>query len=181
MARALAKLGRLDAAEERYRSAFDLEQDHEAAAEYGILRLAMNDPAAARHYLERATPHLPGHNRARGALGLVCLQSGAHEEAYALLREAAESSFDHEGLIAALVAAADGAGKLEETLPLVERYVDFYPANPALGCVLASTLIALERVAEARERLDTILIFHPDHAEAVALLESLDRHGSGAP
>lgn len=181
MARALAKLGRLDAAEERYRSVFDLDHDHEAAAEYGILRLAMNDPATARHYLERAIPHLPGHNRARGALGLVCLQAGDHELAYALLKEAAESSFDHEGLIAALVAAADGAGLLEEALPVVERYVDFYPANPALGCVLASTLIALERGAEARERLDTILIFHPGHAEATALRESLDRHGTDAP
>jgi glycosyltransferase involved in cell wall biosynthesis/SAM-dependent methyltransferase len=176
MAKALGKLGRLQDAEALYRNAIKLERDPEASAEYGILLLAMNDIAGARPHLERAVAALP-HPRARGALGLVCLNSGEYARAFDLLAEAADASFDHDSLISPLVAAADGSGRLEEALPIIERYCEFYPANPALGCALAATLIALERLPEAKDRLETILMFHPDHADARALLDSLLRHG----
>lgn len=178
MARALARLGRFSEAESLYRTGIDFDALPEAAAEFGILLVAMNEPGKARAYLEHAVAALPEHHRARGALGLVALQSGEPEVAFPLLRDAADSSYAHDSLIAPLTAAADGAGRLEEALPVIERYCDFYPANPALGCVLAATLIALDRLSEARERLETILIFHPDHEEAAALLQGLLHGGA---
>jgi len=179
MARALARLGRLAEAESLYRGGMDFDACPDAAAEYGILLVAMGKTAEARSYLEHAVAALPEHYRARGALGLLALQAGQPDVAFPLLREAADSSFAHDSLIAPLTAAADGAGRLEDALPIIERYCEFYPANPALGCVLAATLIALDRLAEARDRLETILMFHPDHEEARALLDGLLNAGSG--
>jgi hypothetical protein len=94
-----------------------------------------------------------------------------------LLRAAAESSYAHEALIAPLVAAAGSAGQLDAIVPLVQGYCDFYPGNPALGCALATALIALDRNDEARDRLETILLFHPEHDEARMLLQGLEQQG----
>lgn len=177
MGKALARMGNLADAAALYQDNLDLEQDMEAAAEYGILLLAMNDSTRAGQHLRKALAALPEHHRARGALGLVELHQGNHAQAVQLLREAAESSYAHEALIAPLVAAAGSAGQLDAIVPLVQGYCDFYPGNPALGCALATALIALDRNDEARDRLETILLFHPEHDEARMLLQGLEQQG----
>jgi len=111
MARALARLGRFSEAESLYRTGIDFDALPEAAAEFGILLVAMNEPGKARAYLEHAVAALPEHHRARGALGLVALQSGEPEVAFPLVTGFNTSTRQAEQGVERLRAAADGAGR----------------------------------------------------------------------
>jgi glycosyltransferase involved in cell wall biosynthesis/predicted SAM-dependent methyltransferase len=174
MARSLAKLGKLADAAEIYDLQLDTARDHEAAAEFGILLVAMNQSAKARPLLEFAVAFDPLHARALGALGLLDWQEGEADTAFDRLRAAAESSYDHVALAVPLAEAARACGRLDEALPVLRGYAGFYPANVTIGIALAGALAETGDTAEARDRLEELQMFHPGDAAIAAALAALD-------
>jgi len=67
--------------------------------------------------------------------------------------------------------------RLEEIGDLLCRYANFHAGNPGLACTYAEFLIKVGRDAEARERLETVLLLSPGHEGARELLGGLDREG----
>ena len=61
-------------------------------------------------------------------------------------------------------------GRGADLLPALTEYVEFYPGHTGLVLALCELLIAQGKADEARERLETLLLFEPDNAEAQALL-----------
>ena len=166
MASALARLGRLDQAEQAYREALALRRTPEVEAELGTLLVGMNRSQEAVPLLEHALAEQPNNDRALGALGLVRLQQGDTETGYGLLLKAAAASYDYRGLVKPLVAAAQALERLDEIEPVVRGFAEFYPGDLDLACDHAEVLIALGRHDQARQRLEMVHVFDPENARA---------------
>lgn len=174
LARAHARLGRLQDAADIYKHLLDDTYEAEAAGEYGIVLVTLGHNAEALPLLKGAVIAYPENQRLHGALGLVLWNNGALEEAHDHLATALQDTFDHPELIVPLVHVSDGLGKREEALSIVQRYAEFYPGNTEIGYSHAAILAALDRNVEARDRLDLVLMADPAHVQAQALLQKLN-------
>jgi glycosyltransferase involved in cell wall biosynthesis/SAM-dependent methyltransferase len=178
MAAAFGRLGQLLNAERLYREALSLRHDDvEAAGELGILLVAMNRPADAKTYLELALAADARNERVTGALGLVHLTEERYDDAFACLTIALEGSYDNVSLAPHLIAVAERLGRLEGVADLLRRHADFHAGNPDLSCAFASLLVKLGWTAEARERLESVLLLNPTHGAAREILDRLAREG----
>jgi 2-polyprenyl-3-methyl-5-hydroxy-6-metoxy-1,4-benzoquinol methylase/Tfp pilus assembly protein PilF len=174
VARAYGRLGDLQKAAEVYESLLEQTDAPHIAGDYGVLLVAMNQPARARPMLELALAKEPSLDRIEGALGLVDLQEGNHEAAFVHIRQAMLANYDHKGLADALLDLAQALKRIEEALPVLAEYVEFYPGNLDLKTRYAEALAELGQSAEARAQLETVLIFDPGHERARALQSALD-------
>ena len=174
MAKALARMGDLQKAEQCYRDVLAMRAAPDVEGEYGILLIGMNRVGDAKAYLERALKAKPDHDRVQGAMGLACLAGERYEDAYGYLQGALQANFEHVSLLKPFVDVAGMLGRFEDAEPLVRDFAEFYPGNPDLACEHAAVLMALERFDAARERLDTILLLSPHHEEAALLMEKLN-------
>ena len=170
IAKALARAGQLAEAEEQYAALLREHNYAPARSEYGTLLLAMGRTAEARPLLERALAESAENDRIEAALGLLELAEGRHERAFQHIVRALGASTDHLALWANALPVAQELGRTAELLPALTEYVEFYPGQTVLVLALCEILIAQERADEARERLETLLLFEPDLAEAQALL-----------
>ncbi len=175
IAAAMARLGRLQESETLYREILRMRADPMVEGELGILLVAMNRPGEAHPLLERALTANPRFDRAWGALGLVHLSEGRLEEAFHALSTTLESSFDHPALLPHLIAAAEKLGRLDAIEDIVVRYMDFAPGNAELAYHGAGFLMKRGRLHEARERLETLIMFMPHHVAAADLLAEINR------
>ncbi|MBN2310199.1 MAG: methyltransferase domain-containing protein [Candidatus Hydrogenedentes bacterium] len=174
MAKASARLGMLDRAESLYRAALALRpDDHALAGELGTVLVAMNRLGEAVPLLEQAVAADSGNHRALGALGLALLAGGDAGQAFPHLLRSLDIHFDNEALMLKLIDAAEPLGRLREIVEVVRRFVDYHPGNVEMALRFSRMLIELGNLAEARDRLDTLLLLSPDHGEARALLDSL--------
>ncbi len=174
MAKAVAHLGKLDTAEDLFREVLKLEPNHsEAQGQLGIVLVAQNRPDRALSYLEQAVAADPEDHRVMGALGLAHLAEGRKPEAYAHFKEALELSLDNEALLGHFVEAGQALECDDEIEDVLRRFVDFYPGNTAWACRFADFLVQRGKTDEARDRLETVLLFQPDHLEARKLLDNM--------
>lgn len=178
VAKAFARLGQLDKAERYYRDALQIRHEDQCAGELGILLVAMNRIAEARPLLQSALQAMPGNDAVRGAMGLVFLTEGRHEEAFTHFHAALQSGFELMTLLRPFLDTARSLGRLEEAEPILARFVDFYPGKLDIAVEHMALLHALGRVQEARSRADIILMLYPGHEETLALLEQINQDGN---
>lgn len=175
MGKAQGRLGKLDTAEELLRGALALAPGRaDIAGQLGTLLVAQNRPDDAAPYLEQAVAANPEDARALGALGLAALARGLETEAFERLKASFAASFDSEALLRHFAALGERLGRLDEVEPALRAFADFYPGNLPMVCRHAEALRALGRLSEARERLEQILMFAPNNADARGLLETID-------
>jgi 2-polyprenyl-3-methyl-5-hydroxy-6-metoxy-1,4-benzoquinol methylase/Tfp pilus assembly protein PilF len=174
MGKSAARLGRVNESEAYYREALLLRpNDAELRGEYGIVLFAQGRCVDARVQLDQAHAQQPHHGRILSGLGLCDLSAGDTEGAFARFRDALDADFDNEAAVEHLVGTAQSLGRLADAEPYVRRFVEFYPGNLDMGCVHAAVLMELGRMAEARDRLDNVLLFDSGHARALALMEKV--------
>ncbi|GMW03464.1 MAG: hypothetical protein AMXMBFR84_45980 [Candidatus Hydrogenedentota bacterium] len=175
MGLALAKLGQLDRAEKRYREALTAAPDRlDAQTELGIVLVAQNRPREAVEILERVVSHAPNDDRAQGALGLAFIAENRHEAALPRLQRSLELKFDNEPLLRQLIQCAESLQRLQVAEPALRRFVEFFPGNLDMGITYARLLLRIGHSTEARERIEMILLFAPDHAGARDLARELN-------
>lgn len=145
----------------------------------GHAALAARDGAAARTAFERALTLEPDHPEANAGLAQVLELDGERAAALVHYRRALAVNPD---LAEALYAAAllVEASAPEQALAWLERLVAQQPApRPHVRAHQASARLLLARgeLELARARLEAILAFNPEQAEARALLAELERAG----
>jgi 2-polyprenyl-3-methyl-5-hydroxy-6-metoxy-1,4-benzoquinol methylase/Tfp pilus assembly protein PilF len=178
MAKAAARLGRLDDSDGWYREALALDgTDAELLGEYGLVLIGRGRVLDARRLLELSQRIAPTNGRVLSGLGLCALAAGELERAYEHFERSLEQEFDNRAALDHLVQAAAALGRLAEAEPHVKRYVEFYPGNLEVALVHASLLADLRRDDEARERIASMLLLDPQHAGARALLEQIAARG----
>jgi len=173
-AKALARLGELLKAEQCYREALVLREDPGVMGEYGTLLLGMNQPGSARVYLDRCLAAQPDNARALGAMGLLQMSEDRLEEAFASLLGALEMDYGQAALIPHAIALARALGRTGEAIDRLRAYADYYTGDLDLACSCAELLIETGHREEARQRVDMVRMFAPDHAQAQALERRLD-------
>lgn len=173
VAKALARLGQLEKAAETYRHLLEKTPSPTLEGEYGILLLAMNRAAEARPLLERALAAIPDFDRADGALGLIEYQAGHFEAAFPRLQRALDANFANRGLLESFVDVAKRTDMLLEAMPTMVAYLEFYPGNLDLKITHARVLCELNDLNGAREQVDLVLLFDPEHAGAKLLADAM--------
>lgn len=176
MALALARIGKLDRAEELYRKALEARpEDPDVLAQLGILLVAMNRSGEAKTYLERTLQTQSDHDRALGALGLVHLAEGRKHEAFECFTRSLEIDFDNEGILTSLIHLASQLNRFPDAERFVRRFVDFHPGNAGMVCAFAALLHKEGKRDEARQQLETLLVLSPQHEIAQTLLAQITR------
>ena len=176
MGKAMARLGKLDAAERHYRAALDAESDNQdAAGELGTLLVAKNNTKEAFPLLQRAAGAKRDDERTLGALGLCLLADGRCDEAFTSFLAALRIDFDNEAILYHAIQTGLRLGRLEEVEPLARQFVDLHPGNAEMTCNYALILKNLGRFDEARERLDMLLLMAPEHEAANGLMQELEQ------
>ncbi|HPO13168.1 MAG TPA: glycosyltransferase [Candidatus Hydrogenedentes bacterium] len=178
MAKALVRLGRLDEAETNYREALKGSETPGLLAEYGTLLVGMNRPSEAKPWLEKALATDAANHRALGALGLVMLAEGNQLGAFEYFKKTLSSNFDQHALVKPFVELAQHLNRREEVEPILRGFVDFYSGNLELIYLYAALLIDLKRCTEAREHIDTLLLFEPANAQALELMKQVNSQES---
>jgi spore maturation protein CgeB/ubiquinone/menaquinone biosynthesis C-methylase UbiE/Tfp pilus assembly protein PilF len=174
MAKALARLGRLEQAEAAYREALSRREDPALAGEYGILLLGMNRIAEARPFLDRSLEADPGQDRVQGALGLALLHEKRYDEAFERFRTALESDYGNLSLMSAFITVAGTLDRLEDAEPLVRRFAEFYPGNMDLACDHAALLMKTGSAEAARHALEQARALDPENARVLHLLLEIE-------
>lgn len=170
VAKAWAKSGKLAEAERVYRDALAEHDDPATRADLGTLLLALGRSAEARPLLASALLARPDSDRIVAALGLADLAEGALDDAFDRLLIALRASTEHMALWTHMIPLMKELGRAHEVLPVLAVHAEFYPGNTDLVMALSELLIDAGDLAAARERLEMVLMFEPQNAEAEALL-----------
>ncbi|MDZ4860392.1 MAG: glycosyltransferase [Candidatus Hydrogenedentes bacterium] len=171
MAKAMARMGELDKAAALYAEALSFAPDDvDVVAELGLVLVAAGKNVEAEQHLQRTLATDPEHDRALGGLGLIALSDGEWDLAMKWFIRALDARLDNAAVVLRLLDCAERTAAFEPTLTVVQRYVDSYPGNTDAGYRFAELLHAANRPLEAVERLETLLMLQPEHAQANALL-----------
>jgi len=168
--KAFARLGHLDKAKNFYTQALEHDPAPVSIGEYGTLLVGMGQHDEARRLLEDALERDPNLHRARGALGLVHEAEGRYQDASETLHTALAGEYENSGLLSHYIAVAAATERLHDAEPIVRAFADFYPGSRDIACHHAEVLLALNRAAEARERLELLALAHPDDTRVTDLL-----------
>jgi spore maturation protein CgeB/thioredoxin-like negative regulator of GroEL len=181
VAKGMARLGHLEKAAETYRKLLETNLSPTLEGEFGILLLAMNKAAEARPLLEHALSHQPDFDRADGALGLIEYQAGNHEAAFPRMQRALDANFANRALLESFVDVAKRVNRLDDALPTMTAYLEFYPGNLDLKVTHARVLCELNDFDGARELVELVLLFDPEHAGAQLLAEAMAMRDGNEP
>ena len=140
--------------------------------------LSAGERDTARQLFEQAVAADPGDFRALGAWGLALLGSGNPEGAFTKLKASLEMHFDNAPLMESFAGLGESLERWEEMEPVLRRFVEFYPANTSMSLRLARILARMGKTGEARERLETVLLFDCGNADARQLLEEISHGGA---
>ncbi len=176
---ALGRMGRLADAEAALREARDSSPERvDITGQLGVLLVAMNRHEEAIPCLEQAAATDPNDFRALGAWGLALLATGQLEEAFEKLKASLDVHFDNLSLMEPFASLGESLERWEDLEPVLRRFVEFYPGNSAMALRLARILVLLGKAGEAREHLETVLLFDAGNADASRLLEKIAGEGS---
>lgn len=125
------------------------------------------DLGAAERTYRALLAQAPGHGAAMGGLGALCFQTQRHEEAAALLADAALRLPDDAQLLANLGAAYASLGRQEAAIDCLHRAVAIAPAHVGAWGNLASLLINADRLAEAERAVERLVALAPADADSI--------------
>ncbi|MBI3118761.1 MAG: glycosyltransferase, partial [Candidatus Hydrogenedentes bacterium] len=173
LGKAFSRLGTLDKAEYFYRESLQRRYEPNVLGELGMLLLGMNRAHEALPLLEQAHAEAPENDRVAGALGLALSVAGRLEEAYTHLLTALQASYETPTLLKHLQAVAVPLGRLAGVEPVFKSFAEFYAGDLDVACDYAELLVTLGRTREARERLEQVVLFAPEHERALFLLQGM--------
>jgi tetratricopeptide (TPR) repeat protein len=162
-------MGDYDKAEEYYKKAA-VNTDVHPEPYLGLATIAMqrSDYDAAMTLYKKALAVLEN-DKALTGIGLIEMETGKHEDAFAHFRRALELNPGNLIAVNGLLREGYNLKRLDEVVDFMKRFLDVVPEKDGVRFSLAGCLIMLDRKAEARAELEQILRNSPDFAEAQEL------------
>ncbi len=172
-----AALGRTSDAEKQYRRALAIDDQLFLARANLAMLLAVNGRGEeAERLLREAHAAQPGHAGIAFNLGLLLAERGDRAGAEAMLRAALQA--DPRLAPAAFnLAVMVGERKPAEAVPLARKAAELRPDDARYAWTLAYYQARSGDRKGAAETLRALLVLHPEHAEARALLADVERGG----
>jgi len=165
-----AALGDMWAAELNLAEALDL-QPMNPRSYISLARVAVRGEHLdkAESYLLRALELKPEADEALSVLGGVMLARGNRGAAWECFQRALELNDGDKDTLLGLVEAAEDLEKLKMVLPCLQEYVERHLLDFQVLYALAEVRHRLGQVEEALEMVGKILLFEPEHPQALAL------------
>jgi Flp pilus assembly protein TadD len=171
-ATALARLGRLDEAEEAFTALLETAARCRAAHALGVFALDRGHLAEASTWLTEAIRD--GANADSWvALGMCRTRSGDTHGAWDAFSTARDRDPAHRQALHGLITLAPELQRLSELERHLRGYLESVGDDPDVRCALASCLFAAGNVAESRTTIRAVLATAPDHPVATALATEL--------
>ncbi len=172
-AKANLYLGNFEKALELCRAILAIDADTTLLNEVGMLLLSLNQIDEANALFEQLAIKEPESASVQAGIGVCRLKQQQYDKGFELLKVALSKNYELVQMIPHLVEAAQQVSRLDAIEPIIMRYVEYYPGNFELSCEYAELLLALGRLEEARTRIETVLLFKPDHERALRLREQI--------
>jgi tetratricopeptide (TPR) repeat protein len=131
-----------------------------------------NFDKAEEHFIV-ALEKNPRSDKARLGLSLVRMEQGRSREALDEARRALEINIENQQAMLVCVQAGLKSDRLDVTEKLLSRYIELHPANTEVLYTLAGVKFRLGDRLGAKEAVERILLFKPDHQAANELLGQL--------
>ncbi len=144
----------------------------------GTIRLGRGDNNAAIGFYEKAVAANRKNDRALCGLGMALFNAGNHAEGITRYQEAIAVNPENPIALSSLVQACYQTRNYALAEKALTDYLELHPANLGLLFGLAGVYYQQGKFDEAREALDRILIFDPEHGDALMLMERLEKNGT---
>lgn len=128
----------------------------------------------ADSYFKRAIERDPTNSKAIYGEGLCSWKMGEKETGFQKYCKALNANIENIDAITALAKAADELGSFDLAEKYLLEYVSLHPANLNILFRLSGIQFKLEKMEEAKENLDKIFIFDPNHYEATQLMKKIE-------
>ena len=166
-------MGDLDKAEEYYRKAVASDGEHSdpylGLATVAIQRGNVDDALV----LYRKAAGIEPCDKSLSGIGLVLMEKGEHEEAFAAFLKALERNPQNMIATHCAVQEAHYLNRLEEILPCLEHFLALEPDNRAVRISMVGCLVSVGRQKEAVIHLEELLKLNPEDTEAKELFDAL--------
>lgn len=166
-------MGDLDKAEEYYRKAVANNGEHSdpylGLATVAIQRGNVDDALV----LYRKAAGIEPCDKSLSGIGLVLMEKGEHEEAFAAFLKALERNPQNMIATHCAVQEAHYLNRLEEILPCLEHFLALEPDNRAVRISMVGCLVSVGRQKEAVIHLEELLKLNPEDTEAKELFDAL--------
>ncbi len=163
---------------ELYEKAARLGATETAHIGLGAIRLGIGDNTSAIKHFEKAVAANRKNDRALCGLGMALFNAGKHADGLARYREAMAINPENPIALSSLVQACYQTGKFDVAEKALADYLELHPANLNLLFGLAGVYYQQGKYSEAREVIERILIFDPEHGDALMLLERLEKNNT---
>lgn len=169
----LMRLGQAADAEQCYLKAIRTGKGEGPYIGLGTIQLGKNDFTAALGHFEKAIEINPKNDRALTGMGMALAGAGRHNESSTFYRRALETNPENGMALNALVQLCYLTREYAVAERALESYLELHPANLDMLFGLAGVLYAQGKNEGALEAVEKILIFKPEHPDAVMLLEKI--------
>jgi len=136
----------------------------------GVLEYQRGNFGGAIAYLENARNLEPENDKVLTALGMVVTQIGEKDKAHQLYIKALESNIENAVAMNEFLSLSYTLNYFEDAERLLLKFLELHPANIHILFGLAGIRFASENLEKAKETLNTLLIFDPDHEDARKLM-----------
>lgn len=166
-------MGDFDKAEEYYRKAAD-NSATQVDPYLGLATIAMQRGELDTAYiLYTKAASVESNDKALTGMGMVEMERGMTDQAYAHLREALAMNPENLVGLNCIVRLGYHFSRLDDVLPYLENYLSLVPGKNNVRTTLAGCLISLGRSSEAMPHLEAVLENDPANPEARALYDSM--------
>jgi glycosyltransferase involved in cell wall biosynthesis/Tfp pilus assembly protein PilF len=166
--------GQLKEAEQIYDQVLASEPSYpRALCGKGALAAEANRWPEARSFFERALRSDPEYDIALSGLGVECVKDGKLDEAFEFFSRALKRNPENNRAILGMLQVGYPTRRFADIEQAIRNYLDFHPVNIDMQYSLAGVLFAQQKVDEARQEVEKILIFDPNNARARELQERI--------
>lgn len=141
----------------------------------GAIAAHTGDWAGASAWFEKALTKRPEYDVALAGLGLCNAQAGDADEAWNYYRRAVGSNSENVRALLGMIEVGYALGREGEIESALENYLELHPADLEFLYALAGCYFRRGKYRETTAAVDKILLFRPDHKNALELREHVQR------
>ncbi len=167
-------MGDMDKADQYYVKAMSSAKPPiQARLGMGILEYQRGNFGGSISYLENARNLEPENDKILTALGMAVLQTGDKEKAHDFLVSALESNIENTLAMNEFLNLSYDLKRFAEGERLLVKFLELHPANIHILFGLAGLQFVAANREKAKDTLNTLLIFDPEHNDARDLLDRI--------
>ena len=146
----------------------------------GVIDASEQKWGIAEEKFRKAVELDPRCDAAFAGLALCATRQNQTLEAWELYNKALELNPENSRAILGIISLGYPLRKYAEVEDVIRKYLELHPADLNMLYSLAGCLFAQQRVDEARDELEKILIFDKEHSNANELLSTIEQSGAGS-